>query len=243
MKAQFFKKPLNLNLSVKGESWQQGALVTGELKITNTSNETIDFNNLGCHLCYCNSKKLKVNNPDAVTILESFQVPAGSDQLDFKFILDQNCPITDNIGSLQILCGDIRTPLDCGMLRLEVRPANVIQNFIEVFELFYRFKFKPYKNKKDLIEVQAQPPASREWANLQKMSILLKMNNETLDIFFKFVIKKISYDTSTSQTIDEKKEIKISIPKKDYSIYGSCNQDGIRKHISTVLDQVKLKTQ
>lgn len=241
MKAQFFNKPLNLVLNVEGDVWEQGALVTGDLSITNTSSETIDLIKLGVHLCYCQSKKLKAKDPSGIKLIQSTQMQPGQDQLNFNFVLDANCPITDSAGSLQLLTGNIEEPLSCGMMELKVIPLKVVSSFIEVFELFFRFKFKNLKNKKEFIETQVSPPATKEWAKIQKMSLQMKMEEETLVVNCHINIKTISFDSSLSKTKDEKKEIVLKIPKEEHTLHGSVNQEGMKKHISTMLDQVKLK--
>lgn len=241
MKAQFFNKPLNYSLNIDGESWEQGSTVTGDLSISDTAGVQTDFTSLGCHLCYAQSKKLKAKDSSGIKILESIQLQAGQDHLPFNFKLDSNCPITDNAGSLQILFGNIVEPFQCGILELKVRPINTISNFIEVFELFYRFKFKALKNKKDFIETQVTPPATKEWAKIQKMLLQIKMEEEKLIVICLITIKTLSFDSSTTKTKDEVKEIRLEITKKEHTLHGATNQEGIKKHIESVLEQIRLK--
>lgn len=241
MKAQFFNKPLNFTLNVDGDVWEQGSSVKGDLSISDTSNDANDLSKQGCHLCYCQSKKVKAKDASGIKVLESALIPSGSDQLNFNFTLDSNCPITDNTGSLQILTGDISDPLSCGMMELKVVPQKVISSFIEVFEHFYRFKFKSIKNKKDCIETQVIPPATKEWAKIQKMVLQLKMDGDDLIVNCLVSIKVLSFDTSMTKTKDEKKEIVLKIGPREHTLHGAVNQEGIKKHISSMLDQVKLK--
>lgn len=234
MKAQFFNKPLNYSLNVDGDEWEQGSAVTGDLTISNTSNEDIDLSKHGCHLCYCQSKKVKAKDASGIKLIESVHMEAGQNKLNFNFKLDANCPLTDNTGSLQILSGNIEDPLSCGMMELKVIPIKAISSFIETFEIFYRFKFKALKNKKGFIETQLVPPATKEWAKIQKMILQLKMDSEVLSVNCVINIKTLSFDTSTSKTKDEKKEIILKI--KD-----TVDQEDVKKQISQMLDQIKLK--
>lgn len=241
MKAQFFNKPLNYSLNVDGDIWEQGSEVTGDLTIENTSSEPIDFKNLGCHLCYCQSKKIKAKDPKGVQLIESKLMPDDTLKTSFIFTLDKNCPITDSAGSLQILTGDISDSISCGMMELKIVPIKTITNFIEVFELFFRFKFKNLKNKKEYIETSLTPPATKEWAKIQKMILQMKMDEETLIVSCLVNIKSLSFDNSSSKTKDERKEILLVIPKEEYEFHGSVNQEGIKKHITRMLEQIKLK--
>ncbi len=241
MKAQFFNKPLNFTLNLTGDDWEQGARLSGDLAITNTTDQTIDMSSLGVHLCYCQTKKLKAKDSTGIKLIKSIQLAKEQNQLDFEFLLDPNCPITDNTGSLQILTGNIAEPFSCGMLELKVFPIAVVRSFIEVFELFFRFKFKGLKNKKNFIETQISPPATKEWAKIQKMNLQMKMEGESLTVISIITIKSLSFDLSLHKTKDEKKEIILNISKKDHTLHGAVNQEGIKKHIADMLEQLKLK--
>ncbi len=242
MKAQFFNKPLNYTLNIQGDAWEQGSSVKGDLTITNTSKDaTDDLTKHGVHLCYCQSKKLKAKDATGIRLIESMLMAEGQSSLGFNFTLDINSPITDSTGSLQILTGDIEDPLSCGLIELKIIPFKVFSSFIEVFETFYRFKFKALKNKKGYIEAQVSPPATKEWAKIQKMILQFKMDEKDLIVTCLINIKVLSFDDSLNKTKDEKKEIILTITDKEHSIYGSVNQAGIQKHITSMLEQIKLK--
>lgn len=241
MKAQFFNKPLNYTLNLDGDEWSQGSVIQGDLNVSNTSSDSIDLTKLGAHLCYCQNKKLKAKDPKGIQILQSSLFLSGKNDLKLNFTLEPNSPITDSSGSLQILCGDIDDPFRCGMIELKVSPAKVIEDFIEVFELYYRFKFKSLKNKKNFIEAQVSPPTTKEWAKVQKMNLQMELNGEDLVVKCICSIKTLSFDTTIHKTKDEKKEILMNIVKKEHTQYGAVNQEGIKKHISKMLEELKLK--
>ena len=84
MKGTFFSQPLEYNLTIKGESWTQGSNIKGSLKLTIHSSEKIDLNNLGCHVCYCASKKFKAKDPKSIKVIESINFKENSTELKEK---------------------------------------------------------------------------------------------------------------------------------------------------------------
>ncbi|MCK5884222.1 MAG: hypothetical protein KAG61_11075 [Bacteriovoracaceae bacterium] len=241
MKGTFFAQPLEYKLHVEGESWIQGSAVKGSLIVDNHSSDSVDLSKIGCHLCYCNSKKLKARDLKGISSTKSILFTEESSELSFEFILPDDCRITENTGSYYIVCGDIKAPFDGGMLELNVTPATTIVNFVEVFEQFFRFKFKKYKSKKDFIDVQVVAPSSKEWSRIQKMNLQMKMDGTNIEVKFIFSLKNVAFENSNATTKDALFEISRTIGEREYSIYGSTNQDGICKVINEVLDQVKLR--
>lgn len=241
MKAIFFSKPLELNLTIDGESWVQGANVEGTLIVSNHSNSTTNLSQIGCHLCYCSSRKFRAKDPKSVTVIESTMLGKDQSELIFNFKLQNDCPITENSGSLYILCGDISSPFEGGFLELKVSPMAPIVYFVDHFELFYRFKVKAFKNKKGFIEAAVHAPDSKEWASIQKMTLQMKMINDELEAKFQVTLKRLSFDCGPQKTKDEKKEITKTLTKKQYDLYGSANQDGIKKVIDELISEVKVK--
>lgn len=241
MKGIFFSKPLEFNLAITGESWTQGANVAGTLTVSNHSNDTIDLSQIGCHLCYCSSKKFKVKDPKSITLIQSIMLAGDQNELNFDFKLESDCPITENAGSLYIICGNISSPFEGGFLGLKISPTLPIVHFVETFESFYRFKLKGFKNKNGFIEAAVNAPNSKDWAGVQKMILQMKMNNDELEVKFNVNLKKLSFDSGPSKTKDEKREIIKYLTKDQYDLYGSANQDGIKKIIDEVMSEIKTR--
>lgn len=240
MKGTFFAKPLEYNLNIDGESWTQGSSIVGTLSVT-SHGEVTDLSRVGVHLCYCTSKKLKAKDPSGITLIESFLLTQDCNDLAFEFKLDEACAISESSGGHYILCGDLNRPFDGGMLELSVGPAKTISSFVEVFEQFFRFKLKKYKSKKGFIEAGVTPPSSSDWSRIQKMVLQLRIVEKSLEVKFLFSLKNATFQSATDKTSDEKLEIIKVLTEREYSLYGSTNQDGIRKVIEEVLEQVKLK--
>jgi hypothetical protein len=241
MKGNFFSKPLEYKLTIAGEAWTQGEIITGSLIIEDHSKKITSMSELGCHLCYCSRKKLKDKDPKAITVFDSALIQNDNNELSFKFPLQDDCPISDSLGSFYIICGDMAHPFDTGMLELKINPSKVISDFVQVFESFYRFKVKSFKNKKDYIVAAVTPPDSKEWAKLQKMNIQLKHKQDQFDVEFITTLKKIALEHSITTTKDENKVFKKTLSKKEYERFGATNQDAFNKLIQEVLEQVKLK--
>ncbi len=241
MKGTFFKKPLELNITIDGESWSQGETVSGTFKALDHTDQKSDLSFLGCHLCFCASKKFKAKDEKAITVLESIALPSKASEMEFNFNLSDNCPITDTSGSLYIIYGDIKTPFDAGFLQINITPIKPILYFVKTFEQFFRFQLKAFKNKKGFIEAAAKAPDSKEWASIQKMIIQFKMDGADLNILFYVNLKKLDFSNSHHKTKDEKREINKVLTQSQYELYGIANQEGIKKVIEEVLNEIKIK--
>jgi len=248
MKGTFFNKPLEYKIEIDGESWTQGSKVTGNIIIVNHSKRPVALNKNGCHLCFTNIKKLKAKDTKAFNLIESIlfeqdQVDAKSEiRLDFEFNLKEDCPITENTVSLYIVCGVMETAFDGGQLQLKIIPIKVISNFIEIFESFFKFKFKTLKNKKEFIEAKIVAPDSKEWTSVQGINLQMKMQDTNLILNFAFKLKKLDYTAGGMDTKDVNLDIARILTKKEYSSFSeSPNQTLISKAITEVIDQVKLK--
>jgi uncharacterized protein YbcI len=241
MKGTFFKKPLEFNIDINGETWAQGDTISGKFSITEHTKIDFDRTILGCHLCYCTNKKFKSKDPKAITVLESQHLLPNQNELNFTFNLEANCKISDTTGSLYIIYGDISNPFDSGFLELNVTPIKPILYFTQIFEQFYRFKLKAFKNKKGYIEASVAAPDSKEWAGVKKMSIQMHIKDDELIVQFNVNLTKLDFTNSLNKTKDEKKEITKTLTKKQYDLYGIANQDGIKKVIDEVLSEIKIK--
>jgi hypothetical protein len=241
MKGTFFNKPIEYNINISGESWKQGDQLSGTFTVIEHSKVGINKSKYGCHLCFCKIKKFNSKDIKAIKVLESKKLISDKNELNFTFDLRQNCPITDSIGSLYIIYGDIDSPFESGSLQLKITPISPILYFTQIFEQFYRFKLRAFKNKKDNIEVLVIAPDSKEWVGIQKMAIQMKMVGDELNLLFNINIKKLDFSNDLNKTKDEKIEIIKVLTKNQYELYGIANQDGIKKVIDEVLNEIKIK--
>jgi hypothetical protein len=241
MKGTFFQRPLEYKIDLEGESWFQGDTLKGTLNISNHGTDEIDLSETGCHLCFVDIKKMKAKNEKAFTFLDSKLIENDSN-LDFEFKLGEACQITETGSSLYILCGNKEKPFEGGLLQLQISPTKIIQNFIETFENFFRFKFKTLKNKKGFIEAKVVAPTAKEWSKLQGLTLKMRLVDSNLELDYQFKIKSVSFDTGAMETKDSKLSIASNLSAKQHSSFGgSANQEGMMSAITEVLDQVKLK--
>jgi hypothetical protein len=248
MKGTFFQKPLEYKIDINGDSWAQGDSIQGSLIVQNHSNDEIDLASTGCHLCSISHKKLKTKDKSALNMLnqkvfENTKISALSQtNFDFNFQLAPDSSITDTTEGLYLICGQLETPFDGGILQLKITPIKIISDFVEIFENFFKFKFKALKNKKPFIEAKITPPDSKEWTAIQTMSLKMRMIESKLALDFNFKVKKMAYDLDVVLTKDKQIIINKLLEKNQYSQYGtSPNQEGIKQAIQETLDQVKLK--
>lgn len=239
MKGTFIQSGIQYTLDVKGESWKQGERIMGSLNIE--SQESLDLSNTGVFLAYVNSKKFKAKDDKAFKILD--EVLCEENSTRFQFQLSKNCPITESLGSLYVLCGPKDQFYEGGHLELQVTPHKIITEFMQILEFQYRFKFKPLKNKKDYIEGTIVVPDSKKYTSVQQFKLHMKMTNEILQLKFQFKLKKVDFSSRAMGTTNENLEVTREISPDDYLIYGdSINQDGICKHMDEVLEQIKVKS-
>ena len=238
MRGTFFLKPLELNLDVTGESWSQGDEVSGTLAIK--AHGEADLSKIGIHLCEVNMKKFKAKDPAAFKVLES--LPAATESTSFNFKLSQSCLITEKTTSLYIVCGNIETPYECGHLQLEVTAHKNILSFIQVFENFLKFKFKPLKNKAEKVQAKLTPPDIKDWANIKSIDLAMTCVDGVLNLDFAFKIKKISYDGPSMETKEVKHTETLELKPRDYILFESTlNQNFITQELNKALDSVRLK--
>jgi len=248
MKGMFFQKPLQYSIELDGESWGQGSQLTGKLKVENLGKEALSLAGIGAHLCFGNIKKLKAKDKSGIEVLQSIEIPNSSIkpsqaiELPLDYQLKEDCSITDSQGTMLVTCGEVSNPFAVGILNINISPSKPILDFIEIFELFFKFKFKPLKNKKDFIEAKVDAPDSKPWSSIQSLTVKMKVHESQLEIHFNFKLKKMIYDTSGMNTKDSTLEIKKILTEKEYKGHGgSPNQEGIRRVIDETLEKVKLK--
>lgn len=249
MKGTFFQKPMEFNIEAKGESWTQNSLLGGSLTIKNHSTDKLELAQLGCHLCVGSNKKVKAKDPSAFNLYDNKlfeQTHLGSKEslsFDFSFKLGESCPITDSTNSLYLVVGNIQKPFDTGILQLNITPAKEITNFIEIFETYFKFKFKSLKSKKDYIEAKVVAPSSKDWTALQSLTVFMRLQDAKLEIKFNAKVKKISFDKLTAgQAKDTTLDIVKIMDKEQYSGFGgSANIENIKFVIQEVLEQLKVK--
>ena len=251
MKASIFLKPLEYNIEILGEKWQQGALVKGVVKVKNNGSEKTSISNLKIALCSGSYKKLKTK--DAKTFEVIAESIFGKDthfknmeekEFPWEFKLDENARITDKDGSLYIILKDQSdaSVWPIGILELTIIPKIIITQFLEIFENFIRFKIAQIKYVKEMIEVKMTPPKTRELAHVESLILRIKEVENTLSLDYQFNVSAIDMTTPTITTQKKCKQFARIHPAKEYLIYGdSINQELLISSINAVVSEVKNK--
>ncbi len=249
MKGTIFLKPLEYSIEAIGEKWHQGDKLKGTLKIKNHSAEKIELATLKAALFEGNYKKIKAKDAkgwkslsenvlaDKVTVN-----PSEEKEYSFEFKLAENCPVTDKNGSLYLAFFDKEEQIPAGHIELVIEPKIVIQQILQIFENFLRFKVKEIKSGKGSVEVKLVPPTSRELSNVDGLLLNISEVEKTLKLNYFFNIRVLNMTGATMQSEKATKEMEQIFTSKQYQIFGdSINQDFIIESVQQVLNTVKTK--
>ncbi len=153
MRSIFFQHPLQHQIEIDGENWDQGEEIKGKLIIRNMSSETVVVNASQVILAYGLKKSIKEGNESPWEVLEkqvltkNISLPAGGEQsYEWIFQLATDCPITDKQGGLYLLFGGEDTLSEGGRLDLPVSLHPILQNFLQTFSTQF-FSWKNIKNE------------------------------------------------------------------------------------------------
>jgi len=248
MRGNFKQESLEYVLNIQGESWKQGDFLAGNLIIKNNGNKEIKVSEPTVLLAYGDNRKIKAKKAKAFqTIAEqSFtydkNLAVGEEcRFSWRFHLDTNCSITDNAGSLYVLCG---TDMH---LQLNVETVGILAFFLEIFENFFRFKVKALKNKQGFIEAKMSSPNSKDMGAIEQLKMLMRINNEdgqdNLQFKYKFKVNKLAYQHGNVSAIKVELDLEQNLTPKQYTMFGGVpDQDLIIKAINEIMDEVKKKT-
>jgi sporulation-control protein spo0M len=248
MRGTLFKDSAEYNIDIKGESWTQGETISGEMKVINQGAQDLNLDNIGIRLSWEELKKVKNQDPKAFkdgslkkseeerTIIE----PNQEAVIPFEFKLEEDCPITDKKGSYYMVYGPQAEGSEPGILQLKVTPRPILNQFLEIFENFFRFKVKEKKSKKGFIEVKMVPPGSKDYMTIVGLNLLMKIEETNLILKYQFNLKNLDYSGEGVALKKKKQVIEQSLKQKEYLFFGDApNQDGIIQSIQNALDKVK----
>jgi len=241
MKGTFFQKPLELILNVEGESWRQGDTISGNLVVKNHGAETFPLKDFGINLSFGSAKKKIFSSLEEHLFKANAEIESGSEaELPFKLNLEKNSPISEKSQGLYVFCGSKED--QSNMLELNVTPCGAIGDLLRVFENLLRFKVKSLKNKKDSIEAIMVVPPSKDFSSVQQLKVLVKMDEDNLDVNFNFKLKEISFEGGVVSTKDKTLKVKKLLTPKDYLIYGDAfNQEKVLNLLQEVIEEVRVK--
>ncbi len=249
MKGTFLNQQIEYQLSIAGESWAQGESLNGSLKIINHSSSAFPLENIGFFLFLGVVKKIKAQDDSGIEIIyqENFKEKKLESKKDLtlpiKYSLTHDAHLSETTKSIYVSCGHKDNFLNIGYLPLKITPLKTIHTFLEIFSTFHKFKVKSLKTKKNFVEAVMVIPSSKDYTNVQKFKMLLRVQEENLEVNYLFNLKKIDFTESTNSLKSEKKEFSTTLTPKEYKFHGdSLNQDFILKSTKEILDQVKFKS-
>jgi hypothetical protein len=244
MRSVYIQQPLEYQIDVEGESWNQGEVVKGQIRIRNMSSKTVAVKTSQIILAHGLKKAFKEGTMVPWEVLEKqvvaqdIALQAGSElTLGWNFNLSTDCPITDKQGGLYLLFGGDETLTEGGRLNLQINLHPILQNYLQTFTTQFRFLEKYQKRKSELTEVKLIPPDSREYPNMDYVLCFLRIHDEQLEAHYRFKMSGLGR-TGEKMTITKKnRELEQSIPQGKYLQPGGFpNRACFRENIDQALN-------
>ena len=231
MKGIIVTKGKEVTCNIEGESWKQGDKIQGTLTTSGLENQKVK-------LALGNVKKVKAKDINAFKILEE---KICSDGENFSFQLSNDAPVTDKKDAYYLLFGDDQDILKMGALQLNIAPAILTQNFLKIFDTFFRFKVKEIKTaSKGYIDIKLLPPVSKEFKLIDSLNLWIKLNEKDMNIIYKFKVHKIDYTDPALKMKKSDITFEANLAPKDYILFkDDLDQDKIITHLQSILDQTK----
>jgi len=244
MRSVYIQQPLEYQIDVEGESWNQGEVVKGQLRIRNMSSKTVAVKTSQIILAHGLKKAFKEGTMVPWEVLEKqvvaqdIALQAGSElTFGWNFNLSTDCPITDKQGGLYLLFGGDEALTEGGRLNLQINLHPILQNYLQTFTTQFRFLEKYQKRKSELTEVKLIPPDSREYPNMDYVLCFLRIHDEQLEAHYRFKMSGLGR-TGEKMTVTKKnREIEQSIPQGKYLQPGGFpNRACFRENIDQALN-------
>ena len=244
MRSVYFQQPLEHQIEVDGESWNQGEVVKGQIRIRNMSSKTVAVKTFQIILAHGLKKAFKEGTMVPWEVLEKqvvaqdIALQAGSElTFGWNFNLSTDCPITDKQGGLYLLFGGDEALTEGGRLNLQINLHPILQNYLQTFTTQFRFLEKYQKRKSEWTEVKLIPPDSREYPNMDYVLCFLRIHDEQLEAHYRFKMSGLGR-TGEKMTVTKKnREIEQSIPQGKYLQPGGFpNRACFRENIDQALN-------
>jgi hypothetical protein len=247
MKGTIFLKNLEYNLFADGEKWNQGSKIKGHLKIKNHASEKVELDQIKISLSVGNFKKIKAKNTKAWECITELNIsnkisfaPMEEKEFPWEFLLPEDCQVTDKDNSIFLTFEDQNINWPTAQLELVIDPKPVIDQLLEIFKSFLRFKIIQTKFSKGMVEIKLNPPSSKELNHVESLILRIKEVNETLDIHYTFNMHAFEMVAGNMMTQKKIKQVEQKLLSKQYYEFGnSLKQDYI---IATISDVIKEAT-
>ena len=244
MRSTFFQQPLEHQIEVEGESWDQGGVIKGKLQIRNMSSETVSVKKVQVVLAHGQNKALKEKGDvgweehQKQIMEQDITLHSGKEQsYEWSFNLPTDCPITDKQGGLFLLFGGEEALSEGGRLNLQIKLHPILQNFLQTFKTQFRFLEKHQKRKAEWTEVKLIPPESREFPNMDYVYCFLRIHQEQLDAHYRFKMSGLGRSGQQMTITKKNRELEQSMSKNEYLQPGGFpNRALFRENIDQALN-------
>ncbi len=224
-------------------------MVKGNISLKKLGEHKSKIQDLKVILAHGILKKVYAKDIKAWTVIETrniatdFHVAEGDGSFfPWEFKLSDNSPVTDKDSSLFLLYGVGDDLLTYGHLQLNVDMRPALQQFLDIFVDFFRFKAHSKKWNKNQLEIKLIPPNTKEMTTFKDLVIRLKEVDGNIELKYIFTVKTLGIATAGVKAVDTKKEFEQVMTKSDYLIYGSSpNYDRVKKLIEEILTQARPK--
>jgi len=244
MRSVYIQQPPEHQIEVDGESWNQGEVVKGQIRIRNMSSKTVAVKTSQIVLAHGLKKAFKEGTMVPWEVLEKqvvaqeIALQAGS-KLTFgwNFDLSTDCQITDKQGGLYLIFGGDEALTEGGRLNLQINLHPILQNYLQTCTTQVRFLEKYQKRKSGWTEVKLIPPDSREYPNMDYVLCFLRIHDEQLEAHYRFKMSGLGR-TGEKMTVTKKnRELEQSIPQGKYLQPGGFpNRACFRENIDQALN-------
>tara|TARA_B100000579_G_C22835274_1_gene858346 strand:+ start:341 stop:1099 length:759 start_codon:yes stop_codon:yes gene_type:complete len=243
MRSTFFQQPLQYQIEIDGENWDQGEKIKGKLLVRNLSSETVVVNDTQVILAYGLKKTIREGNESPWEILEkqilkkNISLTAGNEKsFEWMFKLTTDCPITDKQGGMYLLFGGEDILYKGGRLDLTIGLHPILQNFLQTFTTQFFFLQKYQKRKTEWTEVKLLPPESKEFPNLDFVRCLLRISQEHLEAHYLFKMSGLGRSGEKMTVTKKNRELIQKIPPEKYLQSGGFpNRACFRENINEAL--------
>ena len=249
MKGTFFQKPFEFNLRVDGERWNQGDRITGTLIVRNHSPEKLPLDGVAVRLADGELKKVRQKANNAFEIISAVSAEQGgcvqpneAIEIPWSFSTDENCSITDTLMSPFLLYGKGDETDKLGQIQLPFEPAAVIQEFLKIIEINFRFVRKTQKSSKGWVEVKLAPPSAKAFMMLDLLVLGFHFEGKAFAVNYGFRVKKIEGPSGAAQVKTEKKQVEQRFEEHQYLTQsGRINFEQFETAIKEALSAVESK--
>jgi hypothetical protein len=239
MKGISFQNGIEFKVVVEGESWAQGDCISATLEAT-TKNAGATLPPLHLFFAEGTDKKVKLKSADAFKILEKSSTEKSP--LAFQFQLPTDARVSDTKGSLYVVYGGSEQLETLGQLRLTITMHQHLRDLVDILVMHFRFAQKGISaGKKGLTEIKLDPPASKDWASLELLTVQFQLTEKTIEANFLFHRKEIDPAKSGLSSVIVKREITRSwdLPQMLHDFNQRVNKEAATDAMEAVMHEYR----